>query len=52
MAQGWYPKPQSPHMTTPEGIRRSVNEARKYYIDQQPAVYFDKLDTLLTYCQQ
>ncbi len=52
MAQGWYPKPQSPHMTTPAGIRRSVNEARKYYIDQQPAVYFDKLDTLLTYCQQ
>jgi hypothetical protein len=52
MEQGWYPKPQSPHMTNPAGIVLSVAEARKYYIDQQPAVYFDKLQALLHYCQQ
>lgn len=50
--QGWYPKPQSPHMTNPEGITLSVAEARKYYIDQQSAVYFDKLQALLSYCEQ
>jgi len=49
---GWYPKPQSPHMTTPNGIQLSVIEARKYYIDQQSAVYFDKLQALLAYCRK
>lgn len=50
--QGWYPKPQSPHMSSQSGIARSVREARKYYIDQQPAVHFDKLLALLAYCRQ
>lgn len=49
---GWYPKEQSPHMRTPKGIRLSVVEAKKYYIDQQPTVSFDKLKALLTYCRQ
>ncbi len=52
MEQGWYPKPQSPHMTYASGITLSVQEARKYYIDQQNAVHFDKLKALLTYCQR
>lgn len=50
--KGWYPKEQSPHMTTPAGIQLSVAEAKKYYIDQQKTVYFDKLQALLAYCQQ
>lgn len=50
--KGWYPKEQSPHMTTPAGIQLSVAEAKKYYIDQQKAVHFDKLQALLAYCKQ
>jgi hypothetical protein len=50
--KGWYPKPQSPHMKTPDGVQLSVAEARKYYIDQQKDVQFDKLKTLLEYCKQ
>lgn len=51
LAGGWYPKPQSVNMKTPAGIRQSVIEARKYYIEQQSAVHFDKLQVLLSYCQ-
>lgn len=50
--KGWYPNRPGPHMGSPEGIRLSVNEARKYYIDKQKAVHFDKLKALLTYCRQ
>lgn len=50
--KGWYPKEQSPHMTTPEGVALSVTEARKYYIDGQPEVNFDKLRHLLAWCHQ
>lgn len=50
--KGWYPKEQSPHMKTPAGILASVAEAKKYYIDQQPDVSFDKLQALLTYCNE
>lgn len=49
---GWYPKPQSVHMKTSAGIRQSVIEARKYYIEPQGAVHFDKLHVLLSYCQR
>jgi hypothetical protein len=50
--KGWYPNHPGPHMGSPEGIRLSVNEARKYYIDKQKAVHFDKLKALLTYCRK
>lgn len=50
--KGWYPKEQSPHMTSPDGVRLSVEEARKYYIDHQTEVNFDKLSALLAYCKQ
>lgn len=50
--KGWYPKEQSPHMKTADGVRLSVEEAKKYYIDQQPDVAFDKLKALLTYCHE
>lgn len=50
--KGWYPKEQSPHMTTPAGIRLSVAEAKRYYIVQQKTVHFDKLRMLLAYCKQ
>ncbi len=50
--KGWYPKEQSPHMTTPDGIVISVEEARKYYIASQQEVNFDKLAMLLAYCRQ
>lgn len=51
LAGGWYPKPQSIHMKTSEGLRQSVVEARKYYIDPQKSVRFEKLEALLAYCQ-
>ncbi|WP_373532565.1 hypothetical protein [Vampirovibrio sp.] len=51
LAGGWYPKSQSRHMKTPQGIRASVAQARKYYIDPQSAVHFEKLEALLAYCQ-
>lgn len=52
LAGGWYPKAQSPQMTSPEGLRLSLDEARKYYIDTQKDVHFDKLDALLRQCRQ
>ncbi len=52
LSGGWYPKSRSEHMKTPEGIQRSVVEARKYYIDQQRSVNFEKLEALLQYCRQ
>lgn len=52
LAGGWYPKTQSAHMKTPQGIAESVVEARKYYIDQQTSVNFEKLQALLAYCRQ
>jgi hypothetical protein len=51
LAGGWYPKSQSVHMKTPAGLRQSVVEARKYYIDPQKSVQFEKLEALLSYCQ-
>jgi hypothetical protein len=51
MEKGWYPKEQSPHMTNAQGLQLSVAEARKYYIDQQKEVHFDKLKSLLAYCK-
>jgi hypothetical protein len=51
LAGGWYPKAQSGHMKTPQGIQASVAEARKYYIDPQKAVHFEKLEALLVYCR-
>jgi hypothetical protein len=50
-AKGWYPKEQSPHMTNPEGIRLSIEEARRYYIEPQNEVTFDKLRRLLSWCR-
>lgn len=50
--KGWYPYEQSMHMKTPEGIALSVQEAKKYYIDHQTGVHFDKLRLLLAYCQK
>ncbi len=52
LAAGWYPKAQSAHMKTPQGVRESVAEARKYYIDGQPSVNFEKLRALLAYCKR
>lgn len=52
LEKGWYPKPQSPHMITASGVAESVREARKYYIDPQREVRFDKLRTLLAYCRK
>jgi len=52
MEQGWYPKPQSQNMTSPSGLQRSVTEARKFYIDPQTSVSFEKLQALLNYCRQ
>ncbi|HEY9687858.1 MAG TPA: hypothetical protein V6C52_12860 [Coleofasciculaceae cyanobacterium] len=49
--KGWYPKERSPHMTTPAGVRLSVDEARRYYIDHQKEVNFEKLAALLAYCR-
>lgn len=51
LAGGWYPKPKSPNMKTPEGLLLSVEEARKYYIEPQKSIHFGKLSALLTYCQ-
>lgn len=50
--KGWYPKEQSPHMLTASGLKLSLEEARKYYIDQQKDVNFEKLSALLAYCKQ
>jgi hypothetical protein len=50
-AKGWYPKEQSRHMQTPDGVQQSVEEARLYYIAHQQGVYFDKLQSLLAYCR-
>lgn len=50
--KGWFPKEQSPEMKTPEGIKASVLEAKKYYFDHQPDVHFEKLQLLLAYCKQ
>jgi hypothetical protein len=49
--RGWYPQEQSPNMTNPEGLKQSIIEARKYYIDSQNKVSFAKLQMLLQYCQ-
>jgi len=49
---GWYLKETSPHMSTPEGITESVEEARQYFILSQKAVHFDKLRAFLKYCQK
>ncbi|WP_303674888.1 hypothetical protein [Vampirovibrio chlorellavorus] len=51
LSGGWYPKAQSPYMTTRQGIADSVREARKYYIDAQTSVNFEKIRALLAYCQ-
>jgi hypothetical protein len=51
LSGGWYPKAQSGHMKTPQGLQASVAEARKYYIDPQEAIHFEKLEALLTYCR-
>lgn len=51
MAKGWHPYMQSPNMKTPDGIRRSVQEAKAYYIDHQKTVRFDKLRLLIAYCK-
>lgn len=51
LAGGWYPKAQSVHMKTPQGVAQSVLEARKYYIDAQQVVHFGKLRALLAYCK-
>jgi hypothetical protein len=51
LAGGWYPKAQSVHMKTRQGVAQSVVEARKYYIDAQTSVNFDKLRALLAYCK-
>jgi hypothetical protein len=50
--KGWYPKERSPHMTSPAGVRLSVDEARQYYIDHQKEVNFEKLAALLAYCRE
>lgn len=50
--KGWYPYEQSVHMKTPEGVILSVQEAKKYYIDHQTSVHFDKLRLLIAYCQK
>lgn len=50
--KGWYPKTQSLQMKTDQGVLASVTEARKYYIDAQNTVNFDKLRALLSYCRQ
>lgn len=52
MAKGWHPYEQSAHMKTPEGVSQSILEARKYYIDHQTGVHFDKLRLLLAYCRE
>lgn len=52
LAGGWYPKAQSIHMKTPQGVAESVREARKYYIDAQTSVNFEKLLALLAYCKR
>lgn len=52
LAAGWYPKAQSVHMKSPQGVRESVAEARKYYIDGQASVNFEKLRALLAYCKR
>ena len=51
MEKGWYPKEQSPHMLTPDGLKESIAEARSYYIEHQEAVRFEKLQVLLQYCK-
>lgn len=48
---GWFPKAQSVHMKTPEGLKASIAEAKKYYIDPQPSVNFEKLTHLVAWCQ-
>lgn len=52
LSGGWYPKAQSPQMQTPQGLADSVREARRYYIDAQTSVNFEKLRALLAYCKQ
>jgi hypothetical protein len=49
---GWYLKETSPHMSTPEGVTESVEEARQYFILSQKSVHFDKLRAFLKYCQK
>jgi hypothetical protein len=51
-AKGWYPYEQSVHMKTPEGVALSVQEAKKYYIDHQAGVHFDKLRLLIAACRK
>lgn len=51
-AKGWYPYEQSIHMKTPEGVALSVQEAKKYYIDHQTSVRFDKLHLFIAACQK
>jgi len=48
---GWFPKAQSVHMKTPEGLKASIVEAKKYYIDPQPSVNFEKLTHLVSWSQ-
>jgi hypothetical protein len=52
MAKGWYPKDQSTNMLTPDGVRLSIEEARDYYIRHLNEIHFDKLKSLLAYCNQ
>ncbi len=51
-AHGWHPKPASPMMATPEGVKENARLAEGFYFASMDKLYFDRLEAMLVYCKQ